>query len=126
MTGWEVYGGTPSVPAGMLAELAALRAALPGYDVILTSHSPARRSGAIRRDPGPGPWCVVSTDPAGLWRELAGRAPPPGAGPAGRRGQPAAVEKPLPAHDDQQADRGDHGHRQLPAVGQRGGAGPGR
>ena len=53
MTGWDVYGGRASVPAGMLAELAALRAALPGYDVILTSHSPARRSGAIRRGPGP-------------------------------------------------------------------------
>ena len=76
MTGWEVYGGRASVPAGMLAELAALRAALPGYGVILTSHGPARRSGAIRRDPGPGPWCVVSSDPADLWRELAGRAPP--------------------------------------------------
>ena len=76
MTGWDVYGGTPSVPAGMLAELAVLRAALPGYGVILTSHSPARRSGAIRRDPGPGIWCVVSTGPASLWREAAGRAPP--------------------------------------------------
>ena len=76
MTGWEVYGGRASVPPGMLAELAALRAALPGYGVILTSHSPARRSGAIRRDPGPGIWCVVSSDPADLWRELAGRAPP--------------------------------------------------
>jgi hypothetical protein len=53
VTGWDVLTGRASVPAGMLAELAALRAALPGYGVILTSHSPARRSGAIRRDPGP-------------------------------------------------------------------------
>ena len=60
----------------MLAELAALRAALPGYDVNLTSHSPAHRYEAIRRDPGPGTWCLISTDPADLWRELAPRARP--------------------------------------------------
>ena len=76
MTGWDVFSGRASVPAGMLAELAALRAALPGYDVILTSHSPARRYEAIRRTNGPGPWCVISSNPADLWRELAGRAPP--------------------------------------------------
>ena len=79
MTGWDVYGGRASVPPGMLAELAALRAALPGYDVILTSHSPARRFEATRRDPGPGTRCAVSTDPGDLWREL---APAARAGPA--------------------------------------------
>ena len=77
MTGWDVLTGRASVPAGMLAELAALRAALPGYDVILTSHSPARRFEATRRDPGPGTWCLISTDPGDLWQELAGRARPP-------------------------------------------------
>ena len=76
MTGWDVLTGRASVPPGMLAELAALRAALPGYDVILTSHSPACRFEATRRNQGPGTWCVVSSDPADLWRELAGRAPP--------------------------------------------------
>ena len=76
MTGWDVYDGRASPPAGMMAELAALRAALPGYDVILTSHSPARRYEATRRDPGPGTWCVISSDPADLWRELAPRARP--------------------------------------------------
>ena len=76
MTGWDVYGGRASVPAGMLAELAALRAALPGYDVLLTSHSPTCRFEAIHRGPGPGIWCLISSDPADLWRELAGRAPP--------------------------------------------------
>ena len=63
VTGWDARGGQAPVPAGMLAELAALRAALPGYDVILTSRSPAYRYEAIRRDLGPGTWCVVSTDP---------------------------------------------------------------
>jgi len=77
VTGWDVLTGRASVPAGMLAELAALRAALPAYDVIVTRHRPACRYEAIRRhEDGPGPWCVISTDPADLWRELAGRAPP--------------------------------------------------
>ncbi len=32
---------------------------------------------AIHHDgDGPGPWCVVSTDPADLWQELAGRTRP--------------------------------------------------
>jgi hypothetical protein len=51
--------------------------------VIVTSHSLTYRFEAIRRrSSGPGPWCVISTDPADLWRELtlsvAGR--PPGSG----------------------------------------------
>jgi hypothetical protein len=58
----------------MLAELSQLRAALPGYDVIVTSHSPDSRFEATRcpGTPATGPWCVISTDPADLWRELAG------------------------------------------------------
>jgi len=36
----------------------ALRAALPGYDVTITSHSPAHRFEAIRRGNGPGTCCV--------------------------------------------------------------------
>ena len=56
----------------MLAELAALRAALPGYDVIVTSRSPGYRFEAVRRrTDGPGPWCVISGDAGDLWRELA-------------------------------------------------------
>ncbi len=70
MTGWDVFTGRAPVPPAILAELAALRAALPGYDVIVTSHSPAYRYEAIRRTDGPGPWCVISSDPADLWREL--------------------------------------------------------
>jgi hypothetical protein len=71
VTGWDVFTGRPSLPPGMLAELSQLRAALPGYDVTVTSHSLTYRFEAIRRrGGGPGPWCVISTDPAGLWREL--------------------------------------------------------
>jgi len=79
VTGWDVLAGRPSVPAGMLAELAALRVALPGYDVIVTSHRSRYRYEAIRRHgDGPGPWCVISGDPADLWRELASRSPAQG------------------------------------------------
>ena len=68
MTGWDVLTGQASVPPGMLAEL-------PGYDVILTSRSPSCRFEAIRRDPVAGTWCLISAEPAGLWRELAPCAP---------------------------------------------------
>jgi hypothetical protein len=70
MTHWDVFTGRASLPPGGLAELSQLRAALPGYDVIVTSHSLTHRFEAIRRSGGPGPWCVISTDPADLWREL--------------------------------------------------------
>ena len=76
MTTWDVFTGSATVPPGALTELAALRAALPGYDVIITSHSRTYRFEATRRGDGPGPWCVVSSDPGDLWRELAGRARP--------------------------------------------------
>jgi hypothetical protein len=58
----------------MLAELSRLRVARPGYDVIVTSHSPDWWFEATRRPgtPATGPWCVISTDPTDLWRELAG------------------------------------------------------
>lgn len=75
MTGWEVLTGRATVPAAMLAELAALRAALPGYDVNITSHSPTHRFEAVRREDGPGLWCLISSDPADLWDELASCAP---------------------------------------------------
>ena len=71
MTGWDVFTGRAPVPPGMLTELAALRDALPGYDFIVTSHRPSYRYEAIRRTDGPGLWCVISSDPADLWRELA-------------------------------------------------------
>jgi len=77
MSEWDVFAGRPGVPAWMLAELEALRAALPGYDVIITSHSPTWRFEATRRDAdGPGPWCVISSVPGDLWWELAGRLRP--------------------------------------------------
>ena len=58
MTGWDVFTGQPSLPPGTLAELAALRTALPGYDVIVTSHSPTYRYEAIRPASNRGPTAV--------------------------------------------------------------------
>jgi hypothetical protein len=54
-------------------EVSRLQAALPGYDVVVTSHSHAWRFEAVRCPGGPqaGPWCVVSSDLTDLWRELA-------------------------------------------------------
>jgi hypothetical protein len=68
---WDVYLGNPGPPPGLLAELSRLRTALPRYDVIVTGHSLTYRFEAIRRHGGPGPWCVISSDPGDLWRELA-------------------------------------------------------
>ena len=76
MSTWDVFTGSATVPPGALTELAALRAALPGYDVSITSHNRTYRFEAIRRGNSPGTCCVVSSDPADLWRELAGRARP--------------------------------------------------
>ncbi len=76
MNSWDVFTGAPVLPPGALAELAALRAALPGYDVIITSHRRIHRFEATRRGNGPGPWCLISGDPAYLRRELADRARP--------------------------------------------------
>lgn len=62
----------PSRPTPtQLAELSRLRTALPGYEVSITSHSPSCRFEAIRRRDETGPWCVISSDAADLWRELA-------------------------------------------------------
>jgi hypothetical protein len=69
---WDVFAHRPALTPGVLAELAQLRATLPGYDVIVTCHSATYRFEAISRPgrTGPGPWCVISTDLADIWREL--------------------------------------------------------
>ena len=76
MTKWDMFARQPSPAPGMAAELARLRAALPGYDVTVISCSGQYRYEAVRRDGGTGPWCVVSTDPADVWRELAAHVRP--------------------------------------------------
>ena len=93
MTRREIFAARPSPPPWMVAELEALRAALPGYDVIITSHTPSWRFEAIRRHADrPGPWCVISSDPGDLWWHLAGRLrprSPPASAASGNRGRPA-------------------------------------
>ncbi len=64
-------------PAGTLAQLAKLRVALPGYDVIVTRRAGQPRYEAIRRRGDTGPWCVISRDLDDLWRELIPDAPRP-------------------------------------------------
>ena len=49
MSTWDVFTGSATVPSGTLTELAALRAALPGYAVTITSHSPAYREAPVSR-----------------------------------------------------------------------------
>ena len=51
MTTWDVLTGSAIVPSGLLTELAALRAALPGYEVTITSHSRARPSAPLPSRP---------------------------------------------------------------------------
>ena len=88
---WDVFIRRPAPTPGMLTQLTQLRAALPGYDVTLTSHSGSYRYEAIRRTdiPEAGPWCVISADPADLWRELAPR-PRTAPAPAGLLNRPLA------------------------------------
>jgi hypothetical protein len=73
ITSWDVPACQPSVPPGIAAELTGLRAALPGFDVIVTRRAHQFRYEAIRRldNVAPGTWCVISTDAADLWHELA-------------------------------------------------------
>jgi hypothetical protein len=56
----DVFTCQPPPIPGMLAQLARLRADLPGYDVIITSHSGQHRYEAIRRPGHTGPWCIIS------------------------------------------------------------------
>jgi hypothetical protein len=69
-----VFTRQPPPPPEILAELTQLRAALPGYDVTITARSGSYWFEVIRQADGPGLWCLISTDPADLLRELAPRA----------------------------------------------------
>jgi hypothetical protein len=73
-------------------DLSRMQAVLPGYQVTAARCGSSYRFEAVRRPDGPksGPWCVISSDPADLWREL---------GPWTRRPQasrPAAARLPMP------------------------------
>ena len=58
------------LPPGLPDTLATLLAGQPDYHVTATNGGGRFRYEAVRNKPGPGPWCVISTDPADLWREL--------------------------------------------------------
>jgi hypothetical protein len=93
---WDLFTSRPDPTPAMLAELSQLRTALPTYYVTVTSHSPDYRYEATRRSgsTGAGPWCVISTDPADLWREL---APNTRRGPATQRAVPERESAGQPA-----------------------------
>ena len=76
MTSWDVLSGQSPVPPAVISQLTDLRAALPGYEVIVTRRDGRFRFEAIRRQANTGLWCVISTDPADLWHELATSAQP--------------------------------------------------
>jgi hypothetical protein len=69
------------LPPGLPGTLATLLAGQPDHHVTATSGGGRFRYEAVRNAPGPGPWCVVSTDPADLWRELAPYLRPGAQGP---------------------------------------------
>ena len=71
--GRDVFTGGLMLSPETRDEVSWLQAALPGYDVLVTSHRHACRFEAVRRFDGPqaGPWCVVSSNLTDLWRELA-------------------------------------------------------
>jgi hypothetical protein len=73
VTGWDVFTGCLMLAPDTRDEVSRLQAALPGYDLVVTSTGHAYRFEAVRLPNGPqtGPWCVVSSDVADLRRELA-------------------------------------------------------
>ena len=73
MTGSDVFTGCLMLAPRMQSELSRLRAALPGYEVIVTRCGCAGRFKAVRRPGGfdDAPWRVISADAADLGHELA-------------------------------------------------------
>jgi hypothetical protein len=84
----NVFTGSATVPPGALTELAALRAALPGYEVTITSRSRTHRFEAVRRHNGPGPLVPHQQRP---------RRPMGTAGPPDRRSSPPTAQDRTPA-----------------------------
>ncbi len=78
MTTWDVLTGSATVPSGAPTELAALRVALPGYEVTITSHSRAYRFEVIHRATAPALAASSAATPAtfgGNWPGVPGRPP---------------------------------------------------
>lgn len=58
-------------PPLLCAQASVLSAAFPGYEFTITWGRSRYRIEAIRKGPGPGPWCVISTGPWEIYRVLA-------------------------------------------------------
>ena len=66
MTGWPI----PSSPAAHV-QAAALRTAFPGYVVnVVTGWGDKPRFEVVARNTSTSPYCLISTDPREIWREL--------------------------------------------------------
>jgi hypothetical protein len=72
MTGRDPFTFRPLLPPGVIAELEALQAAFPRYDIIVTRHGGQHRFEAIRRRGTAGPWCVITADARELRAILTG------------------------------------------------------
>jgi hypothetical protein len=60
----------PPLPAARV-QAAALRAAFPAYVVnVIQRQSGKPRYEVVRRNPGPGLYCLISTDVREIWHEL--------------------------------------------------------
>jgi hypothetical protein len=68
MTGWPV----PPAP-GPHVQAAALRTAFPGYIVnVITRRGEKPRFEVVARDTSRSLYCLISSDPREIWRELRG------------------------------------------------------
>jgi hypothetical protein len=60
----------PPLPSARV-QAAALRTAFPGYVVnVIQRHGDKARYEVVRRTPGPGLYCLISTDAREIWNEL--------------------------------------------------------
>lgn len=63
----------PEPPPHLKLAADALRNAFPDYQVTLTSGGGRHRLEVVRQR-GDGPWCMISSEPRDIWRELLGTA----------------------------------------------------
>jgi hypothetical protein len=69
MAGWALDRYTPPPPPDARVQTEALRAAFPAYHFAVVVHGDRTRFEAVSRDGG-SLWCLISTDPREIWREL--------------------------------------------------------
>jgi hypothetical protein len=73
MVGWAVDEYIPPPPPNARVQAEALQAAFPAYYFSVTVYRDQTRFEAVSKDGG-GLWCLISTDPREIYRELKARA----------------------------------------------------